>query len=171
MNGWGVKVIYSNRTKLPSSEEEKLGARYVPLATLLAESDIITLHCPLTPDTRHLFNSKILAQCKKGVYIINTSRGPVIDERALIQALESGQVKRAGLDVFEREPTIESDLFSNNNVILSPHYAAFTHECSMSLFMSLTKVADMDNELLENALAYIETGKPNTPVNNPRASL
>lgn len=132
MAGWGVKVIYSNRKPIPSEEEKLLGARFVSISELLAESDIISLHCPLTTDTRHLLNAKSLSQCKKGVFVINTSRGPVIDERALIEALETGQVKRAGLDVFEREPKIEKELLESENVILSPHYAAFTLECSTS---------------------------------------
>jgi glyoxylate reductase len=134
MMGWGVKVIYPNRKPLSSDEERLFGARHVSMAELFAESDIISLHCPLTSDTRHLLNTKTLSQCKKGVFIINTSRGPVIDERALIEALESGQVKRAGLDVFEREPKMEQELLENDNVILSPHYAAFTQECSTSLY-------------------------------------
>ena len=132
MKGWGVRVIYSNRRPLPTVEEQQLEARPVSIAELLSESDIISLHCPLTAETYHLLNSKSLSQCRRGVFIINTSRGRVIDERALIEALESGQVKRAGLDVFEREPQIEKDLLANKNVILSPHYAAFTRECSTS---------------------------------------
>lgn len=132
MAGWSVKVIYSNRKPIPSEEENLPGAQFVSISELLAESDIISLHCPLTTDTRHLLNAKSLSQCKKGVFVINTSRGPVIDERALIEALETGQVKRAGLDVFEREPKIEKELLESENVILSPHYAAFTLECSTS---------------------------------------
>jgi glyoxylate reductase len=133
MNSWGVKVIYSNRKCLPTDDEERLGGvRHVSMSELFAKSDIISLHCPLTPETRHLINSTTLSQCKKGVYIINTSRGPIIDERALVEALQSGQVRRAGLDVFEREPQIDNkDLFDNPNVILSPHYASFTYQCSM----------------------------------------
>jgi len=134
MSCWGVKVIYSNRKPLAEDEEERLGeARHVSISELLSESDIISLHCPLTPETRHLLNRDTLSQCKKGVYIINTSRGPVIDERALIEALNSGQVKRAGLDVFEREPQVEQQFLGMENVLLSPHYAAFTHECSKFL--------------------------------------
>jgi glyoxylate reductase len=139
MQVWGVTTLYSNRKGLSREEEEQLGVRHVPISTLLAESDIITLHCPLTPDTRHLLNSETFSQCKKGVFIINTSRGAVIDERALVQALESGQVKRVGLDVFEREPQVEQELILSDKAVLSPHYAAFTHECSMSQFTELTK--------------------------------
>ena len=133
MLGWGVKVIYSNRKRLPVDEEKELGcARYVSMSELLAQSDIISLHCPLTAETHHLINSESLLQCKKGVYIINTSRGSVVDEGALLEALSSGQVRRAGLDVFEREPRREGDILKNPNVVLSPHYAALTYECSMS---------------------------------------
>ena len=134
MSGWGVKVIYSNRKPITRDEEERLGnARHVPISELFSESDIISLHCPLTPETQHLLNRDTLSQCKKGVFIINTSRGPVIDERALIEALKTGHVKRAGLDVFEREPQFEQQFLGMENVVLSPHYAAFTHECSKFL--------------------------------------
>lgn len=133
MSGWGVKVLYSNRTPLPPQEEKELGnARHMSLPELFAQSDIISLHCPLTPETRHLINPATLSQCKKGVYIVNTSRGPVVDEIALVEALKTGQVRRAGLDVFEREPQVEKDLLDMDYVVLSPHYAAFTNECSMS---------------------------------------
>src|SRR5436190_22420772 len=134
MSGWGIKVIYSNRKRLPTEEEKRLGGvRHVSMSELFAESDIISLHCPLTPETRHLINSTTLSQCRKGVYIINTSRGSVVDERALTEAIKSGQVRRAGLDVFEREPQVDNkELFDNPNVILSPHYAAFTQDCSTS---------------------------------------
>ena len=130
MKAWNVPIIYHNRKPLPIEEEIELGAHFVSLEELLSTSDIISLHCPLTPETHHLLRPETLSQCKKGVFIINTSRGPVIDEKALVQALETGQVKRAGLDVFEREPKIEQGLLENDNVILSPHYAAFTYECS-----------------------------------------
>lgn len=131
MSGWGVKVLYSNRRRLLAEEEKELGnAQHVALSELLAQSDIISLHCPLTPETHHLINPTTLSQCKKGVYIINTSRGPVVDEAALVEALKTGQVGRAGLDVFEREPQAANELLEMENVILSPHYAAFTHECS-----------------------------------------
>lgn len=132
MNPWGVNTIYSNRKPLPKGEEERLKARYVTLDELWSKSDIISLHCPLTSDTHHLLNSATLSKCKGGVFIINTSRGPVIDERALVEALRNRQVNRAGLDVFEREPQVEQELLESDNVILSPHYAAFTRECSTS---------------------------------------
>lgn len=132
LNVWGINTLYTNRRRLPPEEEKALSVKYVPLKTLWEESDVISLHCPLTPETYHLINSKTLSQCKKGVFIVNTSRGKVIDERALVEALKSGQVSRAGLDVFEREPEIEKELLEDPNVILSPHYAALTYECSIT---------------------------------------
>jgi len=131
MKPWGVEIIYANRRPLPKDEEEELGARFVPLSEIWAEPDIISLHCPLTPQTRHILNAETLSQCKKGVFIVNTSRGPVIDEVALVQALKEGHVAGAGLDVFEREPHVEEELLHMDNVILSPHFAVFTHECCM----------------------------------------
>ena len=123
--------MYTNRKPLSLEEEIDLGVRSVSLPELFAQSDIISIHCPLTPETHYLINSETLSQCKRGVFIINTSRGSVVDEKALIAALQNGQVKRAGLDVFEREPHVEMELIENNNVVLSPHYAAFTREGSI----------------------------------------
>ena len=96
----------------------------------------------------------------------------MVDERALVEALKTGQVRRAGLDVFEREPQVEKELLDDPKVLMSPHYATFTDECSMTLFeVDLTKVASVTDEALENALEYIEKGRPNTPVNEPMPSL
>lgn len=129
MQGWGIKIIYSNRRPLPIEEETQLGVEFVSFPTLLAQSNIISLHCPLTDDTYHLLNSETLSQCKRGVFIINASRGCVVDESALLRALDSGQVSRVGLDVFEHEPYLDGPLLGNENVVLSPHYASFTHDC------------------------------------------
>ena len=145
MNVWGVKTLYHNRKPLPEAEEKHLGVQCVSLRELLAKSDIISLHCPLTPQTRHLLNSATLSQCKKGVFVINTSRGSVIDEAALVEALKDGRVGGAGLDVFEREPRIEKELLAMDNVILSPHYAAFTRECSMSTLNSANTSGGLGN--------------------------
>jgi glyoxylate reductase len=130
MSPWGMNTIYFNRTPLSKAKEEELGVRYVSLSEIWAKSDVISVHCPLTPETRHVVNANTLSQCKKGVFIVNTSRGPVIDEAALVQALKEGHVGGAGLDVFEREPRVEENLLKMDNVVLSPHFAAFTHECS-----------------------------------------
>ena len=96
-----MKVLYYNRNRLSESEETALNVTFAPLQQLLSKSDYISLHCPLTSETRHLLGPKEFEKMKKGVYIINTARGPVIDELALLAALQSGKVGGAGLDVFE----------------------------------------------------------------------
>ena len=146
---FGFDIIYYNRTRLSREEEERLGARYVSLDDLYRQSDVISLHCPMTLETHHLINRDTLAKMKKGVYIINTSRGKVIDETALVEALESGHVAGAGLDVFEEEPKVSKKLLSMTNVVLSAHCTAGTRRCER----------DRITEAAENALSYIKTGK------------
>jgi D-3-phosphoglycerate dehydrogenase len=104
--------------------------RYVPLAEALAQADVITLHSPLTPETRHLIGPTTLAQCKRGVLIVNTARGPLIDEHALAAALDSGQVGGAALDVFDREPPADRRLVDHPRVLASSHCAGETHEAN-----------------------------------------
>lgn len=99
------------------------GIELMPLAALLAEAQIVTLHCPLSPATHHLINRERLALMKPGAYLINTARGPLVDETALYEALTSGRLAGAGLDVFEHEPLTASPLFALDNVLLSPHIA------------------------------------------------
>ena len=109
---------------------ERMGVTYVPLAEALAQADVITLHAPLTPETRHLLNSTTLAQCKRGVLVVNTARGPLIDEPALAAALDSGQVGGAALDVFDREPPVDRRLIEHPRVLPSSHCAAETLEAN-----------------------------------------
>lgn len=129
VQGMGLKVaVYDPYA--PTSTIEALGATPVArLEDLLAQSDIVSLHCPLTEDNAHLINAQALALMPAGSYIINTSRGGLIDEAALLQALESGQIAGAGLDTFEQEPPAERNpLASSNRVILTPHVAGVTEE-------------------------------------------
>ena len=107
-------------TRTPHEDEEDL--KYVPLETLLKESDYVTLHCPLTADTKHLINAERLSQMKPTAFLINTGRGALIDEKALIEALRNGVIAGAGLDVQETEPPAEDNpLYDMENVILTPH--------------------------------------------------
>jgi len=110
------------------------GIELVPLEALLGEAQIVTLHCPLSPATHHLINRERLALMKPGAYLINTARGPLVDETALYEALTSGRLAGAGLDVFEHEPLTASPLFSLDNVLLSPHVAGvdLTSEVAMA---------------------------------------
>ncbi|CAN6629781.1 glyoxylate reductase 1 [Trichomonascus vanleenenianus] len=141
------KIVYYNRTRL--SPELEGDAEYVSFDELLAQSDILSLNLPLNKHTRHILNKEALAKCKDGVVVVNTARGAVIDEPALVEALESGKVARAGLDVFENEPTIHPGLLKNSNVILLPHMG--THTIETRKLMEVTTI--------NNLRAGIETGK------------
>lgn len=126
---FGMEVVYHNRHRLPSSIESMFGARYeADLERLFAESDIISLHCPASPATRQLVNTERLAAMKPGAYLINTARGDLIDEEALIAALQSGHLAGAGLDVFAREPAVDPRLIALPNVITLPHLGSATIE-------------------------------------------
>ncbi|KAF9034007.1 hypothetical protein BDZ89DRAFT_1012189 [Hymenopellis radicata] len=154
MQHFGMKVIYHNRSRL--TPEEETGAQYVGFEELLKTADVITLHCPLTEDTRHLLNKDTLALTKPGVLIVNTSRGPVVHEQALVDALESGHVARAALDVFEFEPEIHPRLKEMwDRTILQPHCAVINE----------TIMEDQQTEIYANLESFLKTGKPNTPVN------
>jgi glyoxylate reductase len=126
--GFGMKLIYSSRTRLSPAEEQELGASWHPLEALLREADFVTLHVPLTPHTRHLIGSPELELMKTSAYLINTARGPVVDEAALVTALRSGQIRGAALDVYEKEPELSPGLAGLENVVLLPHVGSATVE-------------------------------------------
>lgn len=126
---FGLEVVYHNRRRLPPSLETMFGARYEPdLEQLIATSDIITLHCPAGADTHHLIDAKRLSEMKPGAFLINTARGDLIDEEALIAALTDGTLAGAGLDVFAREPQVDPRLIALPNVITLPHLGSATVE-------------------------------------------
>lgn len=126
---FGMEITYHNRRPLPGSIETMLGARYEPdLDGLLAEADIITLHCPASPETRQLLDARRLALLKPDAFVINTARGDLIDEAALIEALETGRVGGAGLDVYAREPEVDPRLIALPNVVTLPHLGSATVE-------------------------------------------
>lgn len=117
----GMNIIYHDQNALPPQLEHELCARRVDFAELLAESDVITIHAPLTVETRHLFGEREFRMMKKTAFIINAARGPIIDEDALVNALKNGEIAGAGLDVFEHEPQIPQAMKDLENVTLSPH--------------------------------------------------
>ena len=125
--GFDMEILYTS-TKPNAIMDNELGARYVDKETLLRESDFISVHVPLTPDTKHYIGEKELKAMKSTGILINTSRGPVVDEKALVQALENGWIWGAGLDVFENEPDIEPGLLGLDNVVIVPHIASATIE-------------------------------------------
>ena len=124
--GFNMRVIYWNRTRLSEAEEAELGLTFLPLNDVLAQADFVSIHVALTPATTHLIGAPELAAMKSTAYIINTARGPVIDEKALVAALKSGEIAGAGLDVFEREPALEPGLSDLPNVVIPPHLGSAT---------------------------------------------
>ncbi len=144
---FGLRVIHSDVLAVPGS-----GA--IPMDRLLATADIVSIHCPLTPETRHLINQAALARMKRSAYLINTSRGPVVDEAALAWALKNGIISGAALDVFEEEPKVHPDLLTLENVVLAPHLGSATTE-------TRTAMADL---AVRNAIAVLTGQAPLTPV-------
>jgi len=126
---FGTRGVYFDAVvELPAERETALGVRAAPLARVLAEADVVTLHVPLTDGTRHLLDASAMALMKRGAYLVNTARGGLVDEAALIGALASGHLAGAALDVFEREPPPASPLFAFPNVVLTPHISAGTRD-------------------------------------------
>lgn len=126
---FGLEIAYTNRKRLPEAIERMLGARFVPdVDTLAAEADILTLHCPLTDETRGMIDARRISLMKPGSSIINTARGELIDQEALIEALQSGHLAGAGLDVYPDEPNVDQRLLDIPNVMTLPHIGSATAE-------------------------------------------
>jgi glyoxylate reductase len=119
--GFGMRILYSGPHRMPEVDEDKFGMAFVPLDQLLAESDFVSLHPSLKPETRHLIGERELRLMKRTAFLINTSRGPIVDEKALARVLAEKQIAGAGLDVFENEPVVEAVLLKMTNVVLTPH--------------------------------------------------
>ncbi len=133
ISGFGMRILAFDPYMTPEAARER-SAELVDFETLCRESDFISIHCPLTDSTTHLFDEKAFALMKKTAFLINTARGPVIEEQALIQALKSGKIAGAGLDVFENEPiSQESELLRMDNVIATPHCAWYSEEAISTL--------------------------------------
>jgi lactate dehydrogenase-like 2-hydroxyacid dehydrogenase len=153
--GWCMKVLYTTQSTKNAVLEEMLGARRVDLKTLLKESDFISMHTPLSEKTKHLIGTKELSVMKKTAYLINTGRGAVIDEAALVDALRNKQIAGAGLDVYEEEPKLKPGLAELDNVVLAPHLGSATVE-------TRTKMSLM---AAENIIAVLNKQKPPNCVN------
>ncbi|MFQ5753873.1 MAG: 2-hydroxyacid dehydrogenase, partial [bacterium] len=143
-HGFKMRVLYSDQISNPKIEKY-LGAIKVDFKKLLKESDFISIHVPLLKSTHHLFNAQAFQLMKKTSYLINTSRGPVVDEAALVQALKNGEIAGAGLDVYEEEPRIHPQLIKLHNAVLTPHIASATIE-------TRTKMATMAAQNLVDGL-------------------
>ncbi len=125
--GYKMNIVYNKHTRDEAIEKE-MGVKFASLDELLAASDVVTLHVPLNDETRHMINATTLAKMKKGAFLINTARGPVVNESDLVEALRAGQLGGAALDVFDNEPNIDPELVGMPNVITTPHIASATHE-------------------------------------------
>ncbi len=126
---FGLGLVYHNRSPLPAVLERQLGARYEPdLDRLIAEADILSLHCPSTPETENLLDERRIASMKREAYVVNTARGSLVDENALVRALEEERLGGAGLDVYRDEPKVHPGLLSLPNVIALPHLGSATFE-------------------------------------------
>jgi glyoxylate reductase len=126
--GFDMQVVYHNRHRLAADQEAALGASYADLNALLARSDYVSLHVPLTPDTRYLIGTDQLRAMKSSAILVNTSRGPVVDEAALVVALQEKWIAGAGLDVYEKEPLLAPGLAALDNAVLLPHVGSATIE-------------------------------------------
>jgi lactate dehydrogenase-like 2-hydroxyacid dehydrogenase len=131
--GFDMRILYTDIIRAAPSLEEELGARFVDKKTLLSQSDFITLHVPLMPETTHYISTADFALMKPSAILINASRGPVVDEKALVQALKEGRIAGAGLDVYEKEPEVEPGLLEMKNVVLTPHIASASHESRLKM--------------------------------------
>ena len=142
---FGMTIAYTKRSPLDAETAKELNATHMELDELLATSDVVSLHCPYSPETHHLINASTIGKMKKCAYLINTARGPVVDEEALATALQQGKIAGAGLDVFEKEPTVHQALIGLDNAVLIPHLGSATVE---------TRTA-MANLAVTNALAVL----------------
>jgi glyoxylate reductase len=133
--GFAMRTVYVNRSPIARDITAELQAEEVSFEELLRVSDFITLHVPLDAATRHLLDDRAFARMKPDCVLVNTSRGPVIDEKALVRALKTGKIAAAGLDVYENEPQIEPELFDMENVVLAPHIGSASRETRLKMCM------------------------------------
>ncbi len=155
--GFGMQVLYTQRTRLAEDEERALGVDYRSLDELLAESDAVSLHLPLTAETTGLMNASRFASMKKGAFFVNTTRGKTVDEDALVAALASGHLGGAGLDVFVDEPRVPAALLAMENVVLCPHIGSADR----------TTRARMASRAIENVVRVLGGSPPLDPVSLP----
>lgn len=151
---FGMEIAYCGRHRAEAGLEAELDARYLTLEELLATADVLSLHCPLTTETRGLIDAAALARMKPTAFLVNTTRGPVVDEASLAAALRAATIAGAGLDVFEREPLVHPDLLELENVVLIPHLGSATVETRTAMAVLAA----------QNALAVLAGASPLTPV-------
>ncbi len=153
--GFDMRVIYHDVNRATPAQEAEWGIEYVDRETLFRESDFLSIHVPLNEHTRHAVGSDEFALMKPTAVLVNTSRGPVVEEKALVKALETGQIASAGLDVFEEEPTVDPGLLALENIVLVPHIGSAS-------IKTRTRMCTM---AAENAAAVLRGQRPPNPVN------
>ena len=149
-HGFSMRTLYWTPRRKPESEERAAGIEYVPYDRLLSESDFVSVHAPLTPETRHLVGERELRLMKPTAFLVNTSRGPIVDEQALVRALTEKRIAGAGLDVYENEPRVDPALLSMQNVVLTPHLGSAVKELRES----------MANVVVDNILEVLAGRRP-----------
>jgi glyoxylate reductase len=153
-SAFGMRIVYHGRGPMTAADEAALSAEWVDFAGLIARSDVLSLHAPLTPETRHAIDADALRRMRPGAFLINTARGALVDEAALVDALRSGPLGGAGLDVYEHEPRIHPGLLDLPNVVLLPHVGSATRETRTAMAMLAAR----------NAHAVLTGAPPLTPV-------
>jgi len=151
---FGMEIVYQSRSEIDPGIAAELGARRVELDELLAVSDVVSLHCPYGPATHHLIGEEQLSAMKESAYLVNTARGPIVDEAALASALREGRIAGAGLDVFEHEPQVHPELLELDNVVLVPHLGSATVETRTAMAVLAA----------DNVLAVLGGQRPPTPI-------
>ncbi len=150
----GMTIAYSNRRPVDPDVAAALGASFASLDELVSTSDVVSIHCPYTPDTHHLFDAALLARMRPDAFLVNTARGPIIDEAALVDALERQIIAGAGLDVFEHEPSVHPGLVHRDDVVLLPHLGSATVETRTAMAVLAVR----------NCLAVLNDEPPLTPI-------
>jgi glyoxylate reductase len=153
--GFGMRVIYADAVEPPNEATEPLGAERRELDELLEEADFVSIHVNLTPETRHLFGAEQFKRMKRTAVLVNSSRGPVVDEAALVEALRNGRIFAAGLDVFENEPEVDEGLLELENVVIVPHLGSATVDTRNAMGMLA----------VESVLAALDGRRPETLIN------
>jgi glyoxylate reductase len=148
--GFSMRTLYWTPRRKPEGEERAAGLTYVPYDELLAEADFVSVHAPLTPETRHLVGEREFNLMKPTAFLVNTARGPIVDEKALVRALKEKRIAGAGLDVYENEPKLEPELLAMQNVVLTPHLGSAVGELRES----------MANVVVDNIVAILEGRRP-----------
>lgn len=155
---FGMSVVYSGPSAMSRGTEEELSARRLAFEDLLEMADVVSLHCPYQPATHHLMGADQLARMKPTAYLVNTARGPIVDEGALVEVLRDGLIAGAGLDVFEDEPVVHPGLLELANVVLFPHLGSATLETRTAMAMLAA----------QNMLAILDGKAAPTPITHPR---